>query len=129
MTPKKNTPLVYSCSGYSSAAQMANHLALSLDRAKQAEMSCIAGVGGKVKALVRVAHSGRPIVALDGCPLACARTCLENVGASPDVHHVLSEYGVKKRRREFDEEEAAEVLGIVLKSLESLRIREDEPTP
>ena len=29
---KKNLPLVYSCSGCSSAAQMANHVALRLDR-------------------------------------------------------------------------------------------------
>ena len=42
-------PLVYSCSGCSSAAQMANYLALQLDRQGEAEMSCIAGVGGNVK--------------------------------------------------------------------------------
>ena len=50
-------PLVYSCSGCSSAAQMANHLALRLDRAGVAEMSCIAGVGGGVAGLVRTARS------------------------------------------------------------------------
>ncbi|WP_258292173.1 putative zinc-binding protein, partial [Escherichia marmotae] len=33
----RSRPLVYSCSGCSSAAQMANHLALRLDRAGQAE--------------------------------------------------------------------------------------------
>ena len=47
----KPLPLVYSCSGCSSAAQMANHLALRLDRAGAAEMSCIAGVGGGVAAV------------------------------------------------------------------------------
>ncbi|MCB1967386.1 hypothetical protein CDO44_03055 [Pigmentiphaga sp. NML080357] len=60
------TPLVYSCSGCSSAAQMTNHLALQLDRLGLAEMSCIAGVGGGVPALVKTATSGRPILALDG---------------------------------------------------------------
>jgi uncharacterized metal-binding protein len=39
-------PLVYSCPGCSSAAQMANYIALELDRRGVAEMSCIAGVGG-----------------------------------------------------------------------------------
>jgi len=61
-------PLVYSCSGCSSAAQLANHLALQLDRHGMAEMSCIAGVGGDVPQLLKLAHSGRPIIALDGCP-------------------------------------------------------------
>ena len=47
MAQAKNTlPLVYSCSGCSSAAQLANHLAVRLDRDERAEMSCIAGVGG-----------------------------------------------------------------------------------
>ena len=51
-------PLVYSCSGCSSAAQLANHVALQLDREGLAEMSCIAGVGGDVPSLVRLARSG-----------------------------------------------------------------------
>ena len=42
-------PLIYSCSGCSSAAQLANHLAIRMDRAGAAEMSCLAGLGGDVK--------------------------------------------------------------------------------
>jgi uncharacterized metal-binding protein len=56
MNRNEQPPLVYSCSGASSAAQMANHLAVKLDRLKVAEMSCIAGVGGDVKPLVRSAR-------------------------------------------------------------------------
>ncbi|WP_317850995.1 MULTISPECIES: putative zinc-binding protein, partial [unclassified Pseudomonas] len=41
-------PLVYSCSGCSNVAQLANTVALRLDRAGLAEMSCIVGVGGHV---------------------------------------------------------------------------------
>ena len=62
--------LVYACSGCSSAAQLANHVAVQLDRQGVAEMSCIAGVGGDVPSLVKTATSGRAIVALDGCALA-----------------------------------------------------------
>ena len=46
MENKKNLPILYSCSGCSSAAQMANHIAVYIDRQGIAEMSCIAGVGG-----------------------------------------------------------------------------------
>ena len=59
MNKASKLPLVYSCSGASTAAQMANHIAVRLDRLKVAEMSCIAGVGGDVKPLVRIAQSGR----------------------------------------------------------------------
>ncbi len=85
MNESEQIPSVYSCSGASSAAQMANHIAVKLDRLTVAEMSCIAGVGGDVKALVRTAKSGRPIIALDGCPLHCAVHILERHGPKPDM--------------------------------------------
>lgn len=40
-----NKPLVYSCSGCSNIAQLANDVAIKMDREGIAEMSCIAGVG------------------------------------------------------------------------------------
>ena len=101
-------PLVYSCSGCSSAAQMANALAVRLDRDGAAEMSCIAGVGGGVNGLVGTARSGRPILALDGCVLQCVSACLGRAGVTADIHLVLSDYAVKKRRHaDFDADQAA----------------------
>ncbi len=103
-------PLVYSCSGRSSAAQMANHIAVRLDRAGVAEMSCIAGVGGDVPSLVNKARSGRIIVALDGCALNCARHCLARHGVKPDVHVQLQEFGVRKLQHlDFDPAEAERI--------------------
>jgi len=111
MNHNKKLPLVYSCSGASSAAQMANYIAVKLDRLKVAEMSCIAGVGGDVKPLVRTAKSGRPIIALDGCPLHCAAHILKRHGITADQHYDLSKMGVKKQYHEdFDPREAAQML-------------------
>lgn len=111
----KNLPLVYSCSGCSSAAQMANHVALQLDRRGVAEMSCIAGVGGDVAPLVKLATSGRPIIALDGCALACARQCLARHGLTPRDYYQLNDYGVKKRfRADFDETQANAIVAHVV---------------
>ena len=114
---RQKKPVVYSCSGCSSAAQLANHVAVRLDRSGAAEMSCIAGVGGDVPSLVKLAKAGRPIIALDGCQLACARHCLERHGITPDQHHELQIYGVRKRLHEdFDPDQAEMVL---------LRVRAD----
>jgi uncharacterized metal-binding protein len=114
-------PLVYSCSGCSSAAQMANHIALELDRRDVAEMSCIAGVGGDVPSLVKLARSGRPVVAVDGCPLACARNCLARHGVAPDLHWLLAEHGVRKRyHAQFDPLEAAVLLDEVADEVAAL---------
>jgi len=121
-------PLVYSCSGCSSAAQLANWMALQLDRDGSAEMSCIAGVGGGVPNLVRLARSGRPIVALDGCPLQCVRHCLARHRIEADLHVVLSEHGVKKRKhRDFDPSEGARLLRELLPRIQALGLPRDAP--
>jgi uncharacterized metal-binding protein len=107
---QNHLPVVYSCSGCSSAAQMANHLALQLDRAGLAEMSCIAGVGGDVPSLLSVARSGRPLVVLDGCALSCAKNCLSRHGIAPTLYYTLSEHGVRKRKHEDFEPALARVV-------------------
>ena len=75
--------LVYSCSGASNVAQLANYLAVRLDRLGLAEMSCIVGVGGGVGSLVRKAQSGERIIAIDGCPLGCTERVLAARGLDP----------------------------------------------
>jgi uncharacterized metal-binding protein len=116
------TPLAYSCSGCSSAAQLANHLAIQLDRLGVAEMSCIAGVGGDVPSLVKLARRGRPIVALDGCPLHCVRRCLDRHGLTPALHLTLTEHGVIKRQHmDFDPAQAEQLLGELVEQLRRLK--------
>lgn len=95
--PDTSLPLVYSCSGCSNVAQLANAIAIRLDRSGLAEMSCIAGVGGDVAPLVTKAASGRRILALDGCALHCVQHCLARHGIVPDAHVTLSQLGLRKR--------------------------------
>lgn len=118
-------PLVYSCSGCSSAAQLANALAVRLDRERRAEMSCIAGVGGDVPSLVKTARSGRPILVLDGCPLHCAKRCLDRYDVPIAAHVDLSRAGVKKRAHEdaTPEESARAWSDSVLPALDRLAQR------
>jgi len=93
---------------------------LQLDRRGAAEMSCIAGVGGDVPHLLKIAQSGRPIVALDGCPLVCVKSCLARHGIAADRHYQLAQYGVKKRYQEdFDPVEAERVIALVMVDLQS----------
>ncbi|AMN47340.1 zinc-binding protein [Steroidobacter denitrificans] len=118
---RSKLPLVYSCSGCSSAAQTSNSVAIALDRRNLAEMSCIAGVGGDVKKLVKVAKSGRPIIAIDGCPLACVKNSLARHGVEPAVWHELSQYEVEKvYQADPNPELVKKVIGIVTDSLSSI---------
>jgi uncharacterized metal-binding protein len=118
--------LVYSCSGASNVAQLANHVAVRLDRLGLMEMSCIAGVGGDVRALVRTATAGRPIVAIDGCPLACCERVLAAKGVEPALVVRLHELGLRKRKHvDFDEQEREAVFRTVLEQLAPLLLERD----
>jgi uncharacterized metal-binding protein len=119
MAPRRPAAtLVYSCSGSSNVAQLANYIAVRLDRLGIAEMSCIAGVGGDVRALVKKATGGRPVIAIDGCPLTCCEQVLGRKDLEP-VHLVrLHEMGLRKRQHvDFDESEREAVFRQVLAKL------------
>ena len=111
-------PLVYSCSGCSNIAQLANQVAIELDRECVAEMSCIAGVGGGVKSLVKKAKSGRKIIAFDGCHLHCVKSCLANHQIESTFHYTLTEFGIRKKYHlDFCPEDVATIKARVLEEI------------
>jgi uncharacterized metal-binding protein len=74
-----------------------------------------------VKALVKVAKTKRKIVVIDGCPLACAKACLNNHGIEPDAHIKLSDSGIKKQQHiDFDLEEANKIYDVIVDDIEVL---------
>jgi len=111
-------PLIYSCSGCSNIAQVANQVAIELDRQNLAEMSCIAGVGGGVKNLVKQAKNALHIIALDGCALHCVKNCLARHNIEPHRHYTLTDYGIKKRKHfDYDSEDVKSIKTLVINNL------------
>jgi len=98
----ENKPIVYSCSGCSNLAQMAHNISLNLDGDGMAEMSCVSGVVGKVPAIMALAQSGRPIIAIDGCDLGCTKSCLEASGLTAQYYYKISDLGFEKRSKWHD---------------------------
>ena len=90
-------PIVYSCSGCSNLAQIANDIAITLDSRGIAQMSCLLGVAGKVQPVVDIARSSRPIIAIDGCKLACTKSCLNENDLEADYYFDISAYGIEKK--------------------------------
>ena len=88
--------VVYACSGCSDAGELADHIARQLSREGTAEMSCLAGIGGRVKSLVNKAASAERILAIDGCPLNCTRHTLELAGFKDFEHLELHKLGIRK---------------------------------
>jgi uncharacterized metal-binding protein len=89
-------PIVYACSGCSDAGELADHIARELTRSGQAEMSCLAGIGGRVKNLMSKAERAQEILAIDGCPLNCARNTLQLAGFQGFQHLELHRLGMRK---------------------------------
>ena len=88
--------VIYACSGCSDAGELADRAARALSQQKLGEMSCLAGIGGRVKPLLLKAGKADHLVAIDGCPLNCARHTLANAGFA-HVHHLeLHRLGIRK---------------------------------
>lgn len=122
--------LVYACSGSSNVAQLANAVAVRLDRTGRAEMSCIAGVGGDVRPLVRKARSGRRVIAIDGCPLGCCAAVLARHGVEPDRLVRLHERGFRKQLHvDVDEAEREQLIAALVVELEALLEPAGQPRP
>lgn len=118
--------LVYSCSGSSNVAQLANYIAVRLDRLGIAEMSCIAGVGGDVRALVKKATGGQAVLVIDGCPLTCCEQVLGAKGVEPVRLIRLHQLGLKKRQHvDFGAEERELVFRRVLDELAPMLLAGD----
>jgi len=103
---KPNT-VVYACSGCSDAGELADRIARRLAGAGVAEMSCLAGVGGRVKPLMNKAAGAEHILAIDGCPLNCTRHTLELAGFKPSSHLELHRLGLRKGSCPVTEENIA----------------------
>jgi uncharacterized metal-binding protein len=111
-------PVVYACSGSTSAGELADHAARELDRTGLAEMASIAGIGADDPQQLSRACSRYPVIVIDGCANGCARRCLEARGIEAAYHYVLSRHGVGRRPRErFTPEEAERVVALLRKDL------------
>ncbi len=92
----KPTTVVYACSGCSDAGEIADRVARRLAREGAAEMSCLAGIGGRVKSLVFKAQKAERILVVDGCPLNCAAHTLRLAGIQKFEHLELHKIGIRK---------------------------------
>jgi uncharacterized metal-binding protein len=94
--PAKNAAIVYACSGCSDAGEIADRIARRLTREGAAQMSCLAGIGGRVRSLLLKAERAERILVVDGCPLNCAAHTLKLAGFAQFDHLELHKIGIRK---------------------------------
>jgi uncharacterized metal-binding protein len=93
--------LIFPCSGGSNVGQIANQAGVQLTQAGIGRMFCLAGIGGHVSGMIESTKAGKIIVAIDGCPVACARKTMEHAGFKIDEYVVITDLGVEKNHH-FD---------------------------
>ena len=106
-------PIIYACSGCSDAGELADRVARQLTRDGIGEMSCLAGIGGRVKPLLIKGQRAQQIIVIDGCPLTCARHTLQLAGLNNFQHVKLHEFGQCKGSCPVTEERILDVTAAV----------------
>ncbi len=87
---------VFPCAGASNTGQISNKIGVELAKSGVGTMMCTVGIGGHRPGLIKSAEGCDRIIAIDGCPLNCAKETLEHAGIDVDTHIVVTELGVKK---------------------------------
>ncbi len=88
--------LVFACSGSADVGALADQAARKLNREGQGKMFCLAGVGGRVSGIMKTTEATERILAIDGCPLECAKNTLEQAGIKHYAHLRLADLGLAK---------------------------------
>ncbi|MGD0743586.1 MAG: putative zinc-binding protein [Verrucomicrobiota bacterium] len=101
---KRPLPCVLACSGCSHAGELADLTARRLDKLGAARMSCLAGVGGRVKSILHTIQSAPELLMIDGCPLECGGNSLRLAGITKFQHLKLHELGIRKHTSEVNEQ-------------------------
>jgi len=110
--------LIFSCSGGSNVGQLANETAKNLAAQGVGGMYCLAGIGGHISGFAEATREVKKVVAIDGCPVHCARKTLEHANCPVTVHVVVTELGIKKSSDfQLDEKDIAKVEHVVKEKL------------
>lgn len=96
--------LIFACSGAADVGAVADQAARKLTRDGSGKMFCLAGIGGRVSGIMKTAEAAQSILAIDGCPLNCAKMCLEEAGFTEIKHLQLTDIGMTKGKTDVSEQ-------------------------
>lgn len=110
--------LIFACSGAADVGEIADKAARKLTRDGAGRMFCTAGIGGRISGILKTAEAADSILAIDGCPLNCVKSGLEQAGFANFKHLQLADLGMEKCKSPATDdrihtvaERAAEMIG------------------
>ena len=87
---------VFPCSGASDVGGLSDQAARQMTKDGTGKMYCLAGIGGRVEAIMANVRGAARVLAIDGCAQECARKTLELAGFRGFAHLRIEEMGFKK---------------------------------
>ena len=114
MSEKQNvctgsSTLIFPCSGGSDVGALSDLAARQMTRDGTGKMYCLAGIGGQIPGILSTTQSASRILAIDGCPMNCAKKILERAGFTAFEHICLSDAGFQKGASPSTPENVAKV--------------------
>jgi len=102
--------LIFACSGAADVGAIADQAARKMAKEGIGKMFCMAGIGGRVGGIMKTTESADRILAIDGCPLDCVKSSLEQAGFNKFDHLQLADLGLEKCNSPVTEENVAKVV-------------------
>ncbi len=102
--------LIFACSGGSDVGEISDRAARRLSADGLGKMYCLAGIGGHVSGILKTTEAASGVLAIDGCPVDCARKSLEHAGFSGFVHIRITDLGMEKGKSPVTDERVAQVV-------------------
>jgi uncharacterized metal-binding protein len=87
---------VFPCSGASDVGGLSDQAARQMAKDGTGKMYCLAGIGGRVEAIMANTRGAAKVLVIDGCPQECARKTMEVAGFTGFEHLKLAEMGFTK---------------------------------
>ena len=90
------TMLVFPCSGAADVGEISDRAARLLSKETCVKISCLAGIGANISGFIASANGADLVIALDGCPVSCAKKNLETHGVNKFKHLKVTDCGFEK---------------------------------
>lgn len=101
--------LIFACSGAADVGEIADKAARKLTREGSGRMFCTAGLGGRISGILKTTEAAESVLAIDGCPLNCVKSSLEQAGFTDFQHLQLADLGLEKGKSPVTEESVNQV--------------------
>jgi uncharacterized metal-binding protein len=101
--------LIFACSGAADVGEIADKAARKLTRDGKGRMFCTAGLGGRIGGILKITEAAEGVFAIDGCPLDCVKSSLEQAGFTAFRHLQLADLGLEKGKSPVTEESVNKV--------------------